>query len=106
MDQRPVRTSVTDLAVGNLAANLDDLANDLVANAKREGSVSPTSSDGVEIGRAYAAGFNCNVDVVLFELLELELALLEVGPMKTTVSILFPSRMLQCVPTTSCGRGS
>jgi hypothetical protein len=51
-----------------------------VANAKREGSVTPTSSDGVKIGSANTTSLNGNVDIVLFELLELELALLEVGP--------------------------
>jgi hypothetical protein len=77
---RTARTSVADLAVGDLVANLDDLSNDLVANAKREGSVTPASSDGVKIGSANTASLNGNVDIVLLELLELEFALLEVGP--------------------------
>jgi hypothetical protein len=79
-EARTVRTSVADLAVSDLVTNLDDLANNLVANAKREGSVTPTSSDGVKIGSANTTSLNGNVDIVLFELLELELALLEVGP--------------------------
>jgi len=76
------RTSVADLAVRDLVADLDDLANDLVANAKREGSVTPTSSDGVKIGSADTTSLNGNVDIVLLELLELELALLEVRPVR------------------------
>ena len=73
-------TSVANLAVGHLAADLDDLANDLVANAKRKRSVAPASSDGVNVGSANTASLNGNVDVVLLKLLELELALLESGP--------------------------
>ena len=88
MIQRTVRTSVADLAVSDLATDLDDLANDLVANAKGEGSITPTSSDGVEVGSANTASLDGNVDIVLFELLELELALLEVRPVEKTVSVL------------------
>lgn len=107
MNHRSARTSVADLAVGDLATDLDDLANDLVANTKREGSVTPASSDGVKIGSANTTSLDGNVDIVLFELLKLELALLEVGPMKqTAVSNLFLLRAFQCVLTTSCGRGS
>ena len=76
------RTSVADLAVRDLVADLDDLANDLVANAKRKGSVTPTSSDGVKIGSTDTTSLNGNVDIVLLELLELELALLEVRPVR------------------------
>jgi len=76
------RTSVADLAVRDLVADLDDLANDLVANAKRKGGVTPTSSDGVKIGSADTTSLNGNVDIVLLELLELELALLEVRPVR------------------------
>lgn len=75
-----VRTSVADLAVSDLVTDLDDLANNLVANAKRERCIAPTSSDGVKIGSANTTSLNGNVDIVLFELLELELALLEVRP--------------------------
>lgn len=75
-----VRTSVADLAVSDLVTNLDDLANNFVTNAKRERCITPTSSDGVKIRSANTTSLNGNVDVVLFELLELELALLEVGP--------------------------
>ena len=85
-EQKTVRTSVADLAVGHLVTDLDDLANDLVANTKREGSIAPTSSDGVKIGSANTASLNGNVDIVLFELLELELALLEVGPVRRRLS--------------------
>lgn len=53
-----------------------------MANAKREGSVTPTSSDGVKIGSADTTSLNGNVDIVLLELLELELALLEVRPVR------------------------
>jgi hypothetical protein len=51
-----------------------------VANAERKRCITPTSSDGVKIGSANTTSLNGNVDIVLFELLELELALLEVGP--------------------------
>jgi len=85
-EPRNVRTSVADLAVGNLVTDLDDLANNLVANAKREGSVTPTASDGVKIGCANTASLDGNVDIVLFKLLELELALLEVRPVENRLS--------------------
>jgi hypothetical protein len=51
-----------------------------VANTERERCITPTSSDGVKIRSANTTGLNGNIDIVLFELLELELALLEVGP--------------------------
>jgi hypothetical protein len=86
VNQRSVRTSVADLAVSDLVTNLDDLANDLVANAKREGSVTPASVNGVKIGSANTASLNGNVDIVLFELLELELAPLEVRPVERRLS--------------------
>ena len=57
-----------------------------MANAKREGSVTPTSSDGVKIGSADTTSLNGNVDIVLLELLELELALLEVRPARRRLS--------------------
>lgn len=77
---RIVRTSVADLAVSDLVTDLDDLANNLVANAKGERCITPTSSDGVKIRSANTTSLNGNVDIVLLELLELELALLEVRP--------------------------
>lgn len=99
-------TSVADLAVGDLVANLNDLANDLVANAKREGSITPTTSDGVEIGSANTASLNGNIDIVLLELLELELALLEVRPRGRHQSVSSYPHSYCHVLTTSCGRGS
>lgn len=49
------------------------LAHDLVTDAKRHWSFAPAASDLVHIAAADATAFDCHVDVVVFEWLELEL---------------------------------
>lgn len=51
-----------------------------MADAERKRSVTPASGDGVNIRSANTTSFNGDVDVVLFELLELEFSLLEIRP--------------------------
>lgn len=71
--------TVANLDLGDLAADLDDLANDLMSYAERKRNVlSPPSGDGVNIRCANTAGVNCNVDIVLLELLKRKLARLSV----------------------------
>jgi hypothetical protein len=64
-------SAVSNLDAGDLVADLDDLANDLVSYAERQRELlSPSSSDGVDIGCADTTGVNGNVDIVLLELLK------------------------------------
>jgi len=63
--------AVSNLELGDLGANFDDLANDLVSYAKRQRNVlSPSTGDGVDVGGANTASVNGNVDVILLEFLE------------------------------------
>ena len=59
--------AIADFDSRNLVANTNGLANDLVADAKWQRSISPTSSDGVDIRTANTAGINLDVNVTLFE---------------------------------------
>jgi hypothetical protein len=66
--------TVADLHLGDLGANLDNLANDLVSYAEGQRDIlSPSSSDGVDVGSADTAGINGNVDIIILELLERKL---------------------------------
>jgi hypothetical protein len=66
--------AVADLDILNSRADLDDLANDLVAYAERERDIlAPAASDGVDVGSADTAGVNGNVNIVLLELFERKL---------------------------------
>jgi hypothetical protein len=74
-DLRTNTNTVTDLHLGDLGADLDDLANDLVAYAEGQRDVlSPSSGDGVDVGSADTAGINGYVDIVVLKLLEGKLA--------------------------------
>jgi hypothetical protein len=69
-------SAVTNLNLGDLGADLDNLADDLVSYAERQRNVlSPSTSDGVDVGSADTASINGNVDIVFLELLERKLEL-------------------------------
>lgn len=90
-DLRTNTNSVADLDGLDIAANLDSSANDLVANAKRHGSIAPSTclcqhdalvfyfeseaptGDRVNVGATDTACIDGNVNVALAELLQLEL---------------------------------
>lgn len=74
----PNTHSIPNLNVLHLRANLDDLANDLMADGERVRHVTPSSGDGVEIRGTDTARIDLDVDVVVGELLELEGPLVEV----------------------------
>lgn len=59
--------SVALLELGNLVTDLEDSSYDFVANAKRERSLTPSTSDGVNVGTTDTTGINGNVDIVLLE---------------------------------------
>lgn len=64
-------SAVANLNLGDLGADLDDLADNLVSYAERKRNVlSPSASDGVDVGCADTAGIDGNVNIVLLELLE------------------------------------
>jgi hypothetical protein len=64
-------SAVSDLDLGDLGADLDDLSDDLVSYAERKRDVlSPSASNGVDVRSANTAGIDGNVDIVLLKLLE------------------------------------
>jgi hypothetical protein len=66
--------TVTDLNASDLVSDLDDLSDDLVSYAERKRDLlSPTTSDGVNIGSANTARVDGNVNVIFLKLLEGEL---------------------------------
>lgn len=66
--------AIADLQTLDLGADLDDLSNNLMSYAEREGNIlSPPSRDGVDVRGADTASINSNINVVLFEFLEREL---------------------------------
>ena len=72
-DLSPDTDAISDLAAGHLVANLDCVANDLVANADRKRGSSPAAIDCVNIRATDTAALNLDVDVVGSELLRFEL---------------------------------
>jgi hypothetical protein len=54
-------------------ANADGMADDFVTDAQRDGVVAPTTRYLVNIAGANAAGGDCDIDIAVFEFLELEL---------------------------------
>jgi len=63
--------SVTLLELGDLVTDLEDSSYDFVADAKRKRSLTPSTSDGVNIGTTDTTGVNGNVDIVLLEGLDI-----------------------------------
>lgn len=57
----------------HFAADLDRLANDLVADTDRQRAISPAACDGMDIRATNSAGIDLNVDIVLLKFLWLEL---------------------------------
>lgn len=74
-------STVADLEVLDLGADLDDLANDLVSYAERQRNVlAPSASDCVDVRSADTAGIDGDINIVFLEFLEGKLAeALEVG---------------------------
>ena len=63
--------AVSDLNVLDFGADLDGLANDLVAYAEGEWDVgAPASTDLVDIGGADTASINGDIDVMILKFLE------------------------------------
>lgn len=68
--------AIANLDTGDLGANLDDLANDLVSYAERKRDIlSPSTGDGVNIRGADTTGVDSNVDIVLLKFLQWQLGL-------------------------------
>lgn len=57
-------------------ANIDGLADHLVAYTERALKLAPAARDGVYVGPAHAAAFDLGVDIVVLERLWLELGLI------------------------------
>ena len=72
-DLRTNTHAVADLDGLHVLADLDSLADDLVADANGERAAAPAAVDGVDIAAADAAAVDGDVDVAVFEGLELEL---------------------------------
>lgn len=120
-DLRSTADSIADLDGLDILSDFDSSSNDFVADAKRQGDISPSSgdcywmsvlrsstqrgvaNDTVKVGCAnayqwsalsntickvmhiFTTGVNGNVNVTIFECLELEFALLEGGPLLRVV---------------------
>jgi hypothetical protein len=65
--------AVSDLDAGDLVADLDSMANDLVANADRKRNFAPAPVDGMDIRGTHAAALDLNIDIVGAKLLGFEL---------------------------------
>jgi hypothetical protein len=72
-DLRANTNSVADLNSLYIIADLDSASDNLVANAKRHGSIAPASSDSVNIRTTDTASVDSNVNVAVTELLQFEL---------------------------------
>lgn len=67
-------SAIANLEVLHILADLDDLADDFVADAERKRDIgAPATGDGVDVTGADAAGVNGNVDVAVAKGLQLEL---------------------------------
>ena len=65
--------TIADLDRLDVFADLYGLADDFVTNADGEWAVAPASIDGVDVRAADSAAVNGDVDIAVFEGLELEL---------------------------------
>lgn len=59
--------TLTDLGESDLVANLDDLADDLVADGEGVGTAAPVAGDGVQVAGANAAALDLDINVVRTE---------------------------------------
>ena len=74
LDNDLQRYCVLDILDGlDVLADLDGATDDLVTNTEWERSLTPATSDGVDIGTTDTTGVNGNVNVAVLERLELEL---------------------------------
>ena len=65
--------TIPDLCAGDLVADLDSLANDLMSNTDGQGDFAPSSSDSMNIRATDTTALNLDVNVVGAELLGFEL---------------------------------
>lgn len=57
--------ALADLGEGHLGTDLEDLADDLVADSQRVRAAAPFAADGVQVAGADTAALNLDVDVVV-----------------------------------------
>lgn len=72
-DLCPDTNTVSDLDGRHFVADLDGMANDLVANAKRKACFAPATGDGMDVAAADTTGFDPDVNITLAERLGFEL---------------------------------
>jgi hypothetical protein len=72
--------SVSLLELRHVLANLDDLADDFMADTKGTLELSPPSGNSMDVRSTNAAALNLNIDVALLELLGRQLVLLILVP--------------------------
>lgn len=72
-DLCPDTDPVSDLDGRHFVADLDGMANDLVANAKWKACFAPATGDGMDVAAADTTGFDPDVDITLAERLGFEL---------------------------------
>lgn len=70
--------AVAHFAGGHLGADLDGLANDLVADADGQGRLAPASVDGMHIRATHTTRLDLDVDVMVLERFWFELILDEI----------------------------
>ena len=58
---------IANLHSRNLVADTNGLANDLVAYDQWQGSISPSSGDGVDVRSADTAGIDLDVNIAIFK---------------------------------------
>lgn len=78
---------VAHFDVFDAIADLDCLANDLVADGQRIRHGTPSAGDGVEVRSADTAGINLDVNVIVAEILQLEGTLVEITVGLSTVDL-------------------
>lgn len=81
----------------DLGADLDGLADDLVAYADGQGRTAPAAVDGVDVAAADAAAFDLDVDIVVAEDFGLEL-----GAVSLLVGLPRTINITSCFLTAAC----
>jgi hypothetical protein len=76
--------TLSNLGEGDLGANLDDLADNLVTDGERVRAVTPVTVDLVHVTGADTAALNLDINVLLVEGTGSKVILLEVGPVLKT----------------------
>ena len=80
LDLRSYAHTIADFDSLDIFADLDGLADNLMTNTDGQWTFAPAAVDGVNIGSADTAAVDGNVDVAVFEGLELEFLFFEVLP--------------------------